>query len=193
MLFRSNVLPSSSSSSSTCRWRHDVFLSFRGEDTRFGFTSHLHQALYDKGFNIFIDNNLPGGEEISKQLLETIESSLISIIVFSKNHAYSTWCLDEFVKILECRIHNGQLVLPVFYKVDPLEVRKQEKEFGVALAKHKEKFKDNMGKVQNWRALKEVGSLSGWHCENGYVSHDYYSMFIFKWLVITIMKVFYFL
>jgi hypothetical protein len=28
------------------------------------------------------------------------------------------------------------LVLPIFYKVDPLEVRKQEKEFGVALAKH---------------------------------------------------------
>jgi hypothetical protein len=58
---------------------------------------------------------------------------------------------------------------------------------------HKEKFKDNMGKVQNWRALKEIGSLSRWHYENGYVSHDYYSMFIFKWLVITIMKVFYFL
>ena len=72
------------------------------------------------------------------------------------------------------------MVLPIFYKVDPLEVRKQDKEFGVALAKYKEKFKDNMGKVQNWRAaLKEVGSLSRWHYENAYVSHDYYSMFIF--------------
>ncbi|KAB2623137.1 TIR-NBS-LRR-type disease resistance-like protein [Pyrus ussuriensis x Pyrus communis] len=31
--------------------RYDVFLSFRGEDTRNGFTSHLHEALQGGGFN----------------------------------------------------------------------------------------------------------------------------------------------
>uniref|UniRef100_A0A2N9I9N4 TIR domain-containing protein n=1 Tax=Fagus sylvatica TaxID=28930 RepID=A0A2N9I9N4_FAGSY len=160
-----NVRPSSSSS--TRRWRHDVFLSFRGEDTRFGFTSHLYQALCDKGFNTFIDDNLHRGEEISKELLETIESSMISIVVLSKNYASSTWCLDELVKIVECRKNNGQLVLPVFYKVDPSEVRKQDRDFGVALAKHEENFKNNMDKVQSWRTtLNEVGCLSGWHYDN---------------------------
>jgi hypothetical protein len=132
-----NVRPSSSSS--TRRWRHDVFLSFRGEDTRSGFTSHLHQALDDKGFNTFIDYNLQRGEEISK-LLETIESSMISIVVLSKNYASSTWCLDELVKIVECRKNNGQLVYPVFYKVDPSEVRKQDRDFGVALANTRRKI-----------------------------------------------------
>ena len=44
----------SSSSSSTRRWNYDVFLSFRGEDTREGFTSHLYKALCDKGINTFI-------------------------------------------------------------------------------------------------------------------------------------------
>uniref|UniRef100_A0A2N9GBT0 TIR domain-containing protein n=1 Tax=Fagus sylvatica TaxID=28930 RepID=A0A2N9GBT0_FAGSY len=167
MALLTNVRPSSSSS--TRRWRHDVFLSFRGEDTRFGFTSHLYQALCDKGFNTFIDDKLHRGEEITKALLETIESSMISIVVFSENYASSTWCLDELVKIVECRKNNGQLVLPVFYKVDPSEVRKQDKDkgFGAALAKHEENFKNNMDKVQSWRTtLNEVGCLSGWHYDN---------------------------
>ena len=72
------------------------------------------------------------------------------------------------------------MVLPMFYKVSPLEVSKQERKFGVALAKHEENFKDNMGKVQRWgTALCEVGSLSGWHYKNGYV-YLIISLMIFK-------------
>ena len=64
----------SSSSSSTARYMYDVFLSFRGEDTRYNFTSHLYKALCDKGFNTFIDDdNLQRGEEISTELLKAIE------------------------------------------------------------------------------------------------------------------------
>ncbi len=161
-----------SSSASTPRWNYDVFLSFRGEDTRYGFTGHLYRALCDKGFNTFIDNDLQRGEEIKVELFKTIESSMISIIVFSENYASSTWCLDELVKILGCR-KNGQFVLPVFYKVDPSEVRQQKGNIGIALAKHEEKFKDNTEKVQSWKvALNEAASLSGWHYEDGYVPND---------------------
>ena len=174
MAFLTNKGGSSSSSSSFSSSTHqsyDIFLSFRGEDTRYGFTSHLHKALCDKGFNTFIDDNLHRGEEISFELLKAIESSTVSIIVFSKNYASSTWCLDELVKILKC----SQLVLPVFYNVDPSEVRKQKSEFGVALTKHEEIFKDKVDKVQKWRiALNKVGSLSGWHYKNGYVFHDFF-------------------
>ncbi|GMY20933.1 disease resistance protein RPV1-like isoform X1 [Fagus crenata] len=155
-----------SSSSFTHRCRYDVFLSFRGEDTRNGFTSHLNGILRHNGINTFIDDELRRGEEISKELLKAIESSRILIIVFSKNYASSTWCLDELVKILECKSH-GQIVLPIFYKVDPSEVCSQKGKFGEALAKHEEKFKDNMKKVQRWRAaLNEAGNLSGWHYQN---------------------------
>ena len=41
--------------------------------------------LCDKGINTFMDEKLPIGEEIHAELLEAIESSKISIIVFSKN------------------------------------------------------------------------------------------------------------
>ena len=159
MVFLTNE--GASSSSSTHRWDYDVFLSFRGEDTRNNFTGHLYKALRDQGFNTFIDNSLQKGEEISMELVKAIESSMISIVIFSKKFASSTWCLNELVKIFECR-SNGQLVYPIFYKVSPSEIRKQDGEFGVALAKHEEKFKDDIEKVQRWRTtLTEAANLSG--------------------------------
>ena len=159
-------------SSSTSQWDYDVFLSFRGEDTRNGFTGHLYRALCDKSINSFIDNDLRRGEEISLELLKAIKSSRISIIIFSQNYAFSAWCLDELIEILNCK-KNGQLVLPIFYKVDPSEVRKQEGNFKVALAEQEIKFKNNIEKVQRWKAaLKEAASLSGWHYEDGYVSNN---------------------
>uniref|UniRef100_A0A2N9GMV6 TIR domain-containing protein n=1 Tax=Fagus sylvatica TaxID=28930 RepID=A0A2N9GMV6_FAGSY len=151
-----------SSTSSTHAWNYDVFLSFRGEDTRNGFTSHLYKALCQSGFNTFMDNDLKRGEEISEQLFKTIEWSMISIIVFSENYASSSWCLDELVKILECKEKKDQLILPVFYKVNPSEIRNQKGNFGIALAKHEKKFKDNIEKVQTWRrTLTKAATLSG--------------------------------
>ena len=160
-------------SSSTIQWNYDVFLSFRGEDTRNGFTGHLYHGLCDRGINTFIDNDLQRGEKISEELRKAIRSSRISIIIFSQNYAFSTWCLEELVEILNCKL-NGQQVIPIFYKVDPSEVRKQEKgDFKVALAEQENKFKNNIEKVQRWRtALNEAASLSGWHYKDGYVSNN---------------------
>ncbi|XP_042966089.1 disease resistance protein RUN1-like isoform X1 [Carya illinoinensis] len=152
---------SSSLSSFTRWWTYDVFLSFRGEDTRQNFTAHLHQALDRKKINTYIDYKLPRGEEISEELLKAIESSRISIVVLSKNYASSTWCLDELMKILECKKIKQQKVLPVFYDVNPTEVRHQREGFRKALAKLKERFKDE-SKVKRWKAtLTEVAGLSG--------------------------------
>ena len=163
---------SSSSFSFTHQWKYDVFLSFRGEDTRNGFTTNLYYALDQQGIHTFIDNNLPRGEKISDELLKNIESSMISIIVFSENYASSAWCLDELAKIVECK-NNGMLVRPVFYKVDPSEVRSQKGKFREALAKHEEKFEDDKN-VQRWKAaLHEAANISGWHYENKYVFSDY--------------------
>ncbi|KAL0009449.1 hypothetical protein SO802_010951 [Lithocarpus litseifolius] len=156
-------LSSTSSSSFTNQLKNfDVFLNFRGEDTRLGFIGHLYNALCQRGINTFIDDNLQRGEEISAGLLKIIESSKISIIVFSENYASSTWCLDELVKIVECK-KNDQLVRPIFYNIDPSEVSKQKGKFGEALSKHEEKIKDNK-KLHSWReALHEAANISGWH------------------------------
>ncbi|KAL5843212.1 hypothetical protein ACOSQ4_009170 [Xanthoceras sorbifolium] len=154
-----SLIPSSSSSAP--QFKYDVFLSFRGEDTRYNFISHLHKALCDKHIEIFIDYNLNRGDEISPSLLEAIEESQISIIIFSRNYASSRWCLEELVKILECREQYGQIMIPVFYGIDPSAVRKQTGSFLDAFAKHEQK---SSHKVQIWKeALKKAANLSGWH------------------------------
>ncbi|KAG6619746.1 hypothetical protein I3842_Q084400 [Carya illinoinensis] len=147
----------------TLSWVYDVFLSFRGEDVRHNFISHLYDALRRRGINTYIDEQLERGNEISPALLKAIEESRISIIVLSKNYASSTWCLEELMKILECREMKQQIVLSVFYKVHPSIVRRQKKNYGEALANYKDKLNDDM-KVDSWKAaLKEVANLSGFH------------------------------
>ncbi|XP_050131161.1 disease resistance protein RPV1-like isoform X13 [Malus sylvestris] len=158
-----NQLVSSSSFSSTPSWIYDVFLSFRGEDTRTNFTDHLYHALVRNGINTFIDCHLTKGEEISPALLQAIEESRISIIVLSEKYVSSRWCLDELVHILECRKSRQQIVWPVFYKVDPSHVRNHTGSFGEAFTELECKFKDNKKKILAWRsAVKEAANLSGY-------------------------------
>ena len=158
---------SSSSSFTPIRWSYDVFLSFRGEDTRNNFTGHLYTTLCQRGLNTFIDDHdLRKGEEIGPTLVKAIQESRVSVIVFSENYAFSKWCLDELIIILDSKESKGQLVWPIFYKVDPSDVRNQKKSFAEALRRHKLKF--NMDRVQGWRiALTAAASLSGWHYQEG--------------------------
>ena len=155
----------SSFSSSAPQWKYDVFLSFRGEDTRNSFTDHLYVALKQKGIVIFRDKeNLERGKSISPELLKAIEESRFVIVILSRNYASSTWCLDELVKIMECMKEMKTTVFPIFYDVDPTNVRKQTGTFAEAFFKHEEHFKDFIEKVQTWRAaLREVANLNGWH------------------------------
>ncbi|XP_059454444.1 disease resistance protein RPV1-like [Corylus avellana] len=172
---------SSSSSSITCQWTYDVFLSFRGEDTRNNFIAHLYAALRQKGINTYIDNDLERGENISLALLKAVRESRISVIVLSQNYASSSWCLDELATILECKERNGQIVLPVFYNVDPSEVRHQINSFGKAFAKHEKRFKDDQMKVQRWKTtLTQVANLSGWNLKNyrDILSFVYFSVYV---------------
>ncbi|KAH9724844.1 ADP-ribosyl cyclase/cyclic ADP-ribose hydrolase [Citrus sinensis] len=144
--------------------KYDVFLSFKGEDTRDNFLSHLVVVFQQKKIKTFVDEELTRGDEISPALLKAIEESKISVIIFSKNYASSKWCLDELVKILQCHKKNGQLVIPVFYNVDPSDVRNQTGSFKDAFVKHDKQFNKKMPeKVQKWRAvLTEASNLSGW-------------------------------
>nr|XP_016472621.1 PREDICTED: TMV resistance protein N-like isoform X2 [Nicotiana tabacum] len=166
-------------SSPSSHFSYEVFLSFRGEDTRKTFTGHLYSKLSDVGINIFIDDEeLRKGDVISRELEKAIEGSRISIVVFSRNYASSSWCLNELVKILECKEKLKQMVLPIFYDVDPSQVRKQTGLFGEALAKHKER---SIGAqmVQKWTAaLTEAANLSGWDLQNVADGHE--SKFIEK-------------
>ena len=144
---------------------YDVFLSFRGADTRYNFTDHLYSALGRRGIRTFRDYKLSRGETIAPELLKAIEESRSSVIVFSENYAGSRWCLDELVKIMERHKDRGHAVFPIFYHVDPSHVRWQTGSFGKAFARDEEKWTD---RIPRWRAaLTEAANLSGWHLLDG--------------------------
>ncbi|KAJ6951308.1 TMV resistance protein N-like isoform X1 [Populus alba] len=152
---------------------YDVFLSFRGEDTRKTFTDHLYTALVQAGIHTFRDDDeLPRGEEISDHLLRAIQESKISIVVFSKGYASSRWCLNELVEILQCKNRKtNQIVLPIFYDIDPSDVRKQNGSFAEAFVKHDKRFEEKL--VKEWRkALEEAGNLSGWNLNDMANGHE---------------------
>lgn len=162
--------------SSAPQWKYEVFLSFRGDDTRKGFTDHLYTALEHKGIITFRDDlELGKGTAISPELLTAIEESRFAVIIISQNYASSTWCLDELLKILEC-MEAKETVLPIFYHVDPSDVRKQTGPFAEAFIKHEKRFRDDKKKVQMWRAaLTKVANLSGWNSKERYITFSFLS------------------
>ncbi|KAI3796531.1 hypothetical protein L1987_39205 [Smallanthus sonchifolius] len=149
-------------------YKYDVLLSFSGEDTRKTFVDHLYVALQQQGIQTFKDDEkLQKGKSINEEILESIENSRIYIIVFSKNYASSSWCLNELVKIMECQRTNVQTAYPVFYDVDPSEVRNQRGAVGKGLAMHKYE------KVGKWKeALKGAANLSGWDLRKTADGHE---------------------
>ncbi|KAI3701535.1 hypothetical protein L6452_26696 [Arctium lappa] len=139
---------------------YDVFLSFRGEDTRDSFTDHLYDALGRAGFLTFRDNDeIDRGRELKPEIERAIKASKASIVVLSEHYATSTWCLEELWLILEQRREFNHFVLPVFYHIDPSDVRKQDKTFKIEVKTSSKWTSDN---VNQWKkALTKVADLTG--------------------------------
>ncbi|XP_071723448.1 disease resistance protein L6-like [Rutidosis leptorrhynchoides] len=147
---------------------YEVFLSFRGLDTRHGFTDHLYHGLFTAGIDTFRDDDeLRHGENIKPELLAAIRNSKISIPILSVNYGTSSWCLDELVQIMECKNSNKQIVLPIFYKVKPADVRYQTGRFGEAFHERESRLRERSSfdptTLEKWKsALDEVGTLKGY-------------------------------
>ncbi|KAI9073095.1 hypothetical protein K1719_044943 [Acacia pycnantha] len=117
--------------------------------------------------SIMDEEELERGQIITTSLPEAIEESRYAIVVLSPSYASSTWCLDELQKIIHLKEESSVQVFPIFYGVDPSNVRKQEGSFAEAFQKHEERFTKDKMKVQGWRdALKKVATISGWHSKN---------------------------
>ncbi|EOY25752.1 Disease resistance protein, putative [Theobroma cacao] len=157
---------SPSSFSSSSQWKYDVFLSFRGEDTRKSFTDHFYTCLKDHGIITFKDDEkLEQGESVAPKLVEAIRESWCSIIVFSETYASSSWCLNELVEILKQKNESGHKVFPVFYHINPSDLRNQRGNVKEAFAKHEGRH--NQDATQRWRnALSEAANISGWHLKD---------------------------
>ncbi|KAK1553157.1 hypothetical protein Q3G72_029781 [Acer saccharum] len=153
--------------SSRLRW--DVFLSFIGEDTRHTIAHSLYKSFDEQGIRAFRDDEdvedggMSRGDEMAPSLspIDAIYDSAASIIILSPKYGSSRRCLEGLAKICEL----NRLILPVFYQVDPSNVRRQEGPFKEDFKRHEERFGKEV--VSKWReAMGKVGGISGWVFNN---------------------------
>ncbi|PKI63605.1 hypothetical protein CRG98_015988 [Punica granatum] len=75
---------------------NQVFPSFKGPDTRQGFTDVLYHALVDAGVRVFrFDEEICKGEDIGEEKLRAIQESGVFVLIFFITYASSKWCLME--------------------------------------------------------------------------------------------------
>ncbi|EOA33863.1 hypothetical protein CARUB_v10021364mg, partial [Capsella rubella] len=108
-----------------------VFFSFRGQQLRYNFVSHLSDAFQRNEIKFFIDKDVKKGQDL-KNLFVRIEESSIALAIFSTRYPDSRWCMDELVKMKKLVDQGNLLVIPIFYKVKAKDARnpKCSSEFG---------------------------------------------------------------
>ncbi|KAH0937133.1 hypothetical protein HID58_004594 [Brassica napus] len=101
-------------------------------------------------------------EYITTELARAIEESRISVVILSKNYPSSSWCLNELQRIMKCKVSLGQIVMAIFYDVDPSDVREQTGDFGKVFEETCYGKTDEQKK--KWRkALSHVAVIAGEH------------------------------
>ncbi|XP_048134008.1 disease resistance protein L6-like [Rhodamnia argentea] len=145
---------------------YEVFLSFRGPDTRLTMTDTLYAAMIRAGIRVFKDDEkLRVGEEIGGELLRAISNSKIYVPIFSKDYASSKWCLRELAYMVACRKRGEKVILPIFYDVDASDVKLKTGSYGKALQKHERE--SGVDAAKQWEeALREVAGIKGWNLKD---------------------------
>lgn len=143
---------------------YEVFLSFRGPDTRTGFTDCLYHDMLGAGIRVYRDDEeLRVGREIGGELMRALDVSKIYLPIFSKDYASSSWCLREVAHMVDCvaRSTGNKEILPVFFNASPSDVKLRTGLYRNAMAKHRKKFGNE--EVKRWGdALVEAAELKGW-------------------------------
>ena len=142
--------------------RYDVFLNHRGADVKESVASLIFHNLQNKGFRVFLDKkSIQVGENIPEAIEEAILSASVHLAIFSANYADSIWCLKELRLILQ----TGAPIIPVFYWVEPSELRMRDEEsmYARAFQKHKHTGNFETHTLEGWKkALHQVSYIKGY-------------------------------
>ncbi|CAF1919257.1 unnamed protein product [Brassica napus] len=138
---------------------HQVFVSFRGEELRCGFVSHLVEALQRHGINVFIDKLESVGQDLSN-LFARIEESTIALVIFSRRYTESRWCLDELLlSLLRIYILISNIivlqVIPIFFKVEPVTVKQLRGAFGDKFRDREWEYRCDKPRTGSWKEANE--------------------------------------
>ena len=125
-------IPSMEFASSTSKLPHiyDVLINYSGEDIQRKFVSHLDSALSAVGFTTFLHHrDAVNPSHIQHPILNLCR---VAIVVFTKTYSQSAWSLNQLQHIIEWHETYCRHVLPVYYEIQPSDVRLQKGHFGKA-------------------------------------------------------------
>ncbi|XP_039164767.1 TMV resistance protein N-like isoform X2 [Eucalyptus grandis] len=151
--------------SSASATQYDVFLSFRGPDTRNTFTDYLYRTMVGQGIVAYRDSEeLHAGDRID-DLLRAVGESKICILILSRGYASSAWCLRELARVTELHESTGKPeILPIFFDVTPTDVKLRTEMYLKDLEKHEQRHGAEMR--QQWEAaLGKVAEIKGWEVQ----------------------------
>ncbi|GLJ33575.1 hypothetical protein SUGI_0675120 [Cryptomeria japonica] len=158
------VAPSASTSASKPMKRpsYDVFINHRGPDVKSTLATALYGILTGMALSVFLDApELEYGDFLPRTIEAAMTSALIHIAIFSPRYAESPWCLAE----LSFMLKSGTRIVPIFYQVDPNDLRWVEKgkgKYAQAFMEHEQKGRYSLELLQEWkRALHIVSCYSG--------------------------------
>jgi len=142
------------SSTSKLPEMYDVLINFTGEDIRIKFVSHLDSALTSVGLTTLLHHdNVVKSMHIQQPILNRCR---VTIVVFTKTYSESVWCLHQLQQIIEWHQTYCRHVLPVYYEIQPSDVRLQKGDFGKAFkATAQQTFSPQQMEhgMSGWRAI----------------------------------------
>ncbi|GLJ23046.1 hypothetical protein SUGI_0434910 [Cryptomeria japonica] len=153
----------SSSSKPRKRVPCDIFINHRGPDTKHTLATSIYHTLKPMGLEVFLDDlELELGDFIPSEIQDAMTNSFLHIAIISPKYAESPWCLAE----LSFALKSGKKIIPVFYKVDPSDIRWIAKGKGVysdAFSMHEESGRYSSAKLEDWKlALQNVTYVTGY-------------------------------
>ncbi|XP_047154415.1 disease resistance protein RPV1-like [Vigna umbellata] len=157
------------SSSSKLQRKYDVLINFTEiEDIRKKFVSHLDSALSANGLTTLLHHeNALQPLHIQQPILHLCR---VAIVVFTKTYSQSAWCLHQLQQIIEWHQTYSRHVLPVYYEIEPSDVRLQKGDFGEAFkATAHQTFSEQQLEdgVSRWsHALTKAANFFGWDESN---------------------------
>ncbi|KAH9289126.1 hypothetical protein KI387_033243, partial [Taxus chinensis] len=155
------IAPSASTSAAMKRPPYHVFINHHGKDAKDALATPIHRALDSTGLRVFLDRvELERGDFFPAVLEKAIAGASLHIAIFSENYAQSPWCLAE----LACMLQTGTTIIPIFYKVEPADLRHAVHGNGVyvhAFAEYERKGR-YLEKLEKWKmALHKASFYTG--------------------------------
>ncbi|XP_027907355.1 TMV resistance protein N-like [Vigna unguiculata] len=156
------------SSTSKLPQMYDVLINFNGEDIRRKFVSHLDSVLLAAGLTTFLHHQISVNDmDIQQPILDLCR---IVIVVFTKTYSQSAWCLHQLHQIIKWHETYCRHVLPVYYEIQPSDVRLQKGDFGKDLrATAQQTFSAQQLEhgMSRWsHALSKTADFFGWDVSN---------------------------